>query len=265
MNIYAVSDLHVDYPENRQWVARLAESCHRDDVLIVAGDVSDQTGLLEETLRTLKSGFKHVCFVPGNHDLWTCDEYDCSLQKFEALQTLCQRLGVETGVLHLDSVSIIPLHSWYDFSFGEPDRYLRRAWRDFRACHWPAPLHNEAELTKYFLALNEAHLQLSNDTVISFSHFLPHLDVMPAQIPEHRRKVYPVLGSHKLGEQLRRLQPDIHVYGHSHVNRDIELDDIRYINNAFAYPAEHRIARKQLHLVYQAAAITQSESKEDSQ
>ena len=252
MNVYAVSDLHVDYPENRQWVANLAGAGYDDDVLIVAGDVSDQTGLLEETLSMLKSGFKHVCFVPGNHDLWTCDDYDCSLQKFEAVLKLCQTLGVETGVLHLDTLSIIALHSWYDFSFGKPDRYLRRAWRDFRACQWPVPLQDEAVLTDYFLAMNEEHLQISNDTVISFSHFLPHLDVMPAQIPEHRRRVYPVLGSNKLGDQLQTLKPDIHVYGHSHVNTDVELQNIRFINNAFAYPAEHRIARKQLHRVYQA-------------
>ena len=231
----------------------MAESGYGDDVLIVAGDVSDQTSLLEETLAVLKSGFKHVCFVPGNHDLWTCENYDCSLQKFEAVQKLCRTLGVETEVLHLPAISIVALHSWYDFSFGEPDRYLRRAWRDFRACRWPGSLQDEAQLTDYFLALNESQLQISNDTVISFSHFLPHLGVMPAQIPEHRRRVYPVLGSNKLGEQLQKLKPDIHVYGHSHVNRDIELHNIRFINNAFAYPAEHRIARKQLHLVCQAA------------
>ena len=38
----------------------------------------------------------------------------------------------------------------------------------------------------------------------------------------------------------------IHVYGHSHVNQVIEIDGIRYMNNAFATPKEARIARKEL-------------------
>jgi predicted phosphodiesterase len=49
---------------------------------------------------------------------------------------------------------------------------------------------------------------------------------MPSLIPLNRRQVYPVLGSVNLGEQLKQLQPDIHVYGHSHVNQSIELDNI---------------------------------------
>ena len=74
---------------------------------------------------------------------------------------------------------------------------------------------------------------------------------MPSLIPLNRRQVYPVLGSVNLGEQLKQLQPDIHVYGHSHVNQSIELDNIHFINNAFAYPNEGRIERKQLHCVYE--------------
>jgi predicted phosphodiesterase len=46
-----------------------------------------------------------------------------------------------------------------------------------------------------------------------------------------------------------QLNPDIHIYGHSHVNRNIEVDDICYVNNAFAYPSEENISRKKLHCV----------------
>ena len=74
---------------------------------------------------------------------------------------------------------------------------------------------------------------------------------MPERIPEHKRRVYPVLGSEMLGEQVRELNPDIHVYGHSHVNRSVNLDGILYVNNAFACPQEARISRKNLHCVYE--------------
>ncbi|MEQ8953916.1 MAG: metallophosphoesterase family protein [Gammaproteobacteria bacterium] len=76
---------------------------------------------------------------------------------------------------------------------------------------------------------------------------------MPKSIPSNRRTVYPVLGSKRLGDQVKRLQSSIHVYGHSHVNQSVEIEGTRYINNAFAYPSENRIARKALHCVYEAS------------
>ncbi len=79
---------------------------------------------------------------------------------------------------------------------------------------------------------------------------------MSNRIPLERRRVYPVLGSVALGEQVKKLKPDIHIYGHSHVNQSINIEGICYINNAFAYPREERIARKQLHCVYGDADAT---------
>lgn len=252
MKVYALSDLHVDYAQNRQWLQALVAGNFGEDVLILAGDISDKLPLLEETLSALVGCFAEVLFVPGNHELWLHDDsFDCSLEKFDAVRALCGRLGVHTEPLHGDHLSIVPLFSWYDFSFGAPDRYLHRAWRDFRACRWPEHLPDMAAVTAHFLSLNENRLATRNDTVISFSHFLPSLAVMPERIPPHRRKVYPVLGSDRLGDQLSRLQPDIHVYGHSHVNQAVEVDDILFVNNAFAYPDEERIARKHLYCVWE--------------
>lgn len=255
MKIYAASDLHADYPENLEWVRSLEGEDLQADLLILAGDISDRWETLREVLARLVSSFRAVCYVPGNHELWLREEDpDCSLEKFHAVQALCEELGVVTGVYRGDGFSVVPLLSWYDFSFGEPDRYLRRAWRDFRRCRWPDELGDDPAVSEFFLSRNSGLLDVRDDTVISFSHFLPTLAVMPDRIPMDRRRVYPVLGSEALGEQLRELGPDIHVYGHSHVNRDVEIEGIRYVNNAFAYPRETRIARKRLYCIWEQAA-----------
>lgn len=259
MRVLTVSDLHVDYPENLEWVLELSAEEFHEDVLIVAGDVSDRLDLLRRVLSSLGNTFREVCFVPGNHELWMAeaeaDVFDSSLDKFQAVISLCEEEGVHTSPLHIEDISIVPLFSWYDFSFGEPDRYLRRAWRDFRSCVWPDSLDSADAVTDHFLQLNQANLKVKNELVISFSHFLPRIDVMPETIPEKRRNVYPVLGSDKLGEQVQQLEPDIHIYGHSHVNRDMTLDGVNYVNNAFAYPSESRIARKALHCVHQLESL----------
>ena len=250
MRLYTVSDLHVDYDENLQWVLALSRQDYVDDVLILPGDISDDMTLLARVFESLVRTFKAVLFVPGNHELWVDkDDFECSLEKFEAVLELCAASGVITEVYHANKLSIVPLFSWYDFSFGEPDKYLRRAWRDFRSCKWPSHLQDDAAITDYFLERNTSRLNTKNDTVISFSHFLPSIEVMPSRIPMHRRVVYPVLGSEKVGAQVVQLNPKLHIYGHSHVNQDKVIDGVRYVNNAYAYPSEERISRKQLHCI----------------
>jgi predicted phosphodiesterase len=250
MRFFALSDIHVDYPENLSWVEAIDSNAYRDDVLILAGDATDDLALLSRILEGLRLKFSSVLFVPGNHELWLREEdVDCSLEKFSVIKNLCKSLGVDTEVTHFGEVSVVPLYSWYDFSFGQPGRHLLRAWRDFRECRWPEHLDGAQAISNHFLAMNAGRLLVSNRKVISFSHFMPRIDLMPERIPEKRRMVYPVLGSESLGKQVSQLNPDIHIYGHSHVNRDIEVDDICYVNNAFAYPSEERISRKKLHCV----------------
>ena len=252
MRVFAVSDIHVDYAENLTWILSLEHKEYANDILILAGDVTDKMSLLEQVFVALAASFKAVLFVPGNHELWVQEQdFDCSLNKFEAILELAKSCGIHTDVLEPDDISFVPLYSWYDFSFGAPDRHLMRAWRDFRACSWPEHLAESQDVAEYFLKLNIPKLATKNRTVISFSHFLPRIDVMPARIPEKRRNVYPVLGSEALGVQVKHLNPNIYVYGHSHVNQAIDLDDVHYINNAFAYPSETHIARKQLKCIFE--------------
>ena len=251
MRFFALSDIHVDYPENLNWVEAINSDAYRDDVLILAGDATDDLVLLSRILEGLRLKFGSVLFVPGNHELWLREEdVNCSLEKFKVIMNLCESLGVKTEVTHFGEVSVVPLYSWYDFSFGQPGRHLLRAWRDFRECRWPEYLDGAEAISNYFLGMNTGRLLVSNRKVISFSHFMPRIDLMPERIPEKRRMVYPVLGSESLGKQVSQLNPDIHIYGHSHVNRDIEVDDICYVNNAFAYPSEEDISRKKLHCVF---------------
>jgi hypothetical protein len=214
--------------------------------------VSDSLEILGTVFRELAKRFRTVAYVPGNHDLWVRGEASGnSLDKFAAVQALAAECGIETAPVHLGNVSIVPLLSWYDFSFGAPSRELSARWADFRACRWP-DCFDAADVTSWFLERNEESLGTKNEMVISFSHFLPRIDVMPSYIPPERRMLYPVLGSTRIEEQIRALQPDIHVYGHSHVNRRVTLDGIDYVNNALGYPQETRIAARELVCIHDA-------------
>lgn len=252
MRVFALSDIHIDYSANAKWIANLSVAEYQDDVLILAGDVTDTRRLLDWGLSTLTRRFKKVLFVPGNHELWVIreDREKNSLQKFDEICAVVRSTGASMEGFHERGVSIIPLLGWYDYSFGEPSNELKSMWMDYHSCRWPNGL-TEQDIAAYFTALNDERNNTASNKVITYSHFLPRLDLMPEYIPSAQRILYPVLGSVQLERQLRKLSPVIHVYGHSHVNRQVMIDGVLYINNAFGYPSEARITSKQLICIYE--------------
>jgi hypothetical protein len=156
-----------------------------------------------------------------------------------SMQACCER-----------GVAIVPLLGWYDYSFGDPSDELRSMWMDYHACRWPSGF-SEREVAAHFAGLNGSHANVTGAKTITFSHFLPRIDVMPAFIPSEQRLLYPVLGSALLENQLRALNSSMHVYGHSHVNRCVDIDGVSYINNAFGYPTETRITAKSLLCIHE--------------
>ena len=253
MRVFALSDVHIDYDANAQWIANVSLADYQDDVLILAGDVTDVRARLAWCIRVLARRFKHVLFVPGNHDLWVIreDEGTTSLQKFDELRTVVSESGASMDLFRDAGVSIVPLLAWYDYSFGEPCDELRSKWMDFRACRWPRG-YTEHEIVSYFTSLNPVDVhEIGGDTVITFSHFVPRIDVMPQNIPRAQQVLNPILGSAGLERQLRSFNPLIHVYGHSHINRYVTIDGVSYVNNAFGYPHETRTTSKELLCIHE--------------
>jgi len=252
MRIFALSDIHVDYEENAKWIANLSFGEYQDDVLILAGDVSDTRRLLDWCLSTLARRFKKILFVPGNHDLWVIREEreKDSLQKFADVCAVVESSGASMQAFRERGVQIVPLLAWYDHSFGEPSGELKSVWLDYHACRWPSRFTPE-DIAGHFAALNDQQVSLPGDKVITYSHFLPRIDLMPEFIPIQHKLLYPILGCVRLERQLRKLNPSIHVYGHSHVNQKVRIDGISYINNAFGYPRETWIAAKRLMCIHE--------------
>ncbi|MGH3164808.1 MAG: metallophosphoesterase, partial [Trebonia sp.] len=125
----AVSDLHVTFPANREFVAKLRPDSPAD-WLLVAGDVAEKVADIEWALRTLKSRFATVVWVPGNHELWTLKSDRVQLRgeaRYRHLVAMCRRLGVVTPEDPFPvwpgadgPVVVVPLFVLYDYSFRPP-------------------------------------------------------------------------------------------------------------------------------------------------
>src|SRR5947209_10482811 len=100
MRIFAISDLHVDHPENARWVSQLSAWDYRQDALICAGDITHTLAQIEKTLVTLQKRFQVVAYLPGNHELWVrYQSTQDSLEKFRDIQNVARseerRVGKE--------------------------------------------------------------------------------------------------------------------------------------------------------------------------
>lgn len=253
MRVFALSDVHVDYGANAQWIADLSREAFRDDILILAGDVSDDIRLLGQCLSSLAGRFRKLLFVPGNHDLWVArhDPGLTSLDKFDRVLRVAAECGAETAPHVEDGLAIVPLFSWYDYSFGVPGEALRGAWADYFACRWPDGM-GATEVTAHFLARNPPRPLVAADaTIITFSHFLPRGDLLPVRVLPNGVDLHPVLGTCRLDAQLRAIGAAIHAYGHSHVDRRLEIGGITYVNSALGYPRETGYASRTLRCLYE--------------
>jgi hypothetical protein len=289
MQIFAVSDLHVDFPPNMEWLRALDPAHYASDAIIVAGDVTDDLNRLEEVFSILRRTFAHVFFVPGNHELWVRrGEWRDSLQKFEAVADLCRRHGVKTEAEKLGSgdgsVWVVPLYSWYaEPEEGHTSLFVPKPgedpslelWSDRYFIRWPRDWKGNGNgngngngIAGMFLEMNEPSLRRDYDApVISFSHFLPrrellfgsHIDLDRKRDPHPQFNFSRVAGCSGIDRQLRRLPSRLHVYGHQHRNRDVVIDGVRYLSNCRGYPKEREAGYlpangRGLELVWSAAS-----------
>ncbi len=259
MRIFAISDVHTDFPENLQLLAGLSTASYRDDALILAGDVSHDAAVLRTTLGVFLERFRYVFFVPGNHELWVRKgEYEHSLQKFEDILRMCASLGVRTEPACVgegaDRVCIVPLFSWYTRPEEGADSLFRdrplsagevSLWTDDYLIKWPAGLRP----AQFFRDLNGERVRARYAASrVSFSHFVPRADLMfatpdetPPLQPDPRARSFNfsrVAGSTLIEDQIRTLGSRVHVYGHQHRNRSRRCEGIWYVSNCLGYREE---------------------------
>lgn len=264
--LFIISDIHIDYSENRDLLLSLSDWDYRADTLVIAGDVTDNLELLASFLTAMVAKFAAVVFVPGNHELWLKrDAFKDSIEKFSAILALCNSLGVKTQPYQITgkkAVTVVPLFSWYHTKdHPQESLYMEKQnvedkthemWSDFFVTQWPDNVG--ADIGNYFLNLNQPYLQQEYSApVVSVSHFLPRQELMLSTAEERKasnltfKDLHPefnfshVAGSKGIDRQIRQLGSTVHVYGHQHRNRLRKIDGVIYLSHCMGYPKERRL------------------------
>ncbi len=254
MKLYALSDLHLGYEINRR--ALLKVETHKNDWLILAGDIGETCEQLRFAFEVLAARFKRLVWVPGNHELWTVpskDEAERGHYKYKKLVDLCRAYDVITPedpypVVSVDGreVRVAPLFLLYDYSFRPDSVPLTRAvaWAEDAGvvCTDEFMLHADPYPDRVAwcharCAETERRLEASNDGLptVLVNHFplrrdLAHLPSMP--------QFSLWCGTRKTEDWHIRFNATAVVSGHLHRRSTAYRDDVRFEEVSLGYPKQ---------------------------
>ncbi len=255
-SLFAVSDLHVSYAENRSVVDRIQPQA-AGDWLIVAGDVGEMFADIERTLVELRARFDAVVWVPGNHELWTPPRDRVKLRgvaRYEALVRMCRDNGVLTPEDDFPiwaapdgAVCVAPLFQLYDYSFRPPGTHtkeeaLDRAYRVGVVCSDEKLLHADPFPAPEFWCWDR--LERSRNKLDAID---PQMGtVLVSHWPLVRRPTralrFPAFaqwcGTELTADWHLQYRAVVAVYGHLHIPRTTSYDGVRFEEVSLGYPAE---------------------------
>ena len=252
MKLWAISDLHVGFPDNRRLVEALPGA--PGDWLVLGGDLCESLEDLELVLRTLRPRYGRLVWVPGNHELWTLPDGGArGVAKYEQCVELCRAHGALTPedpyeVFPGDGHLVVPLFTLYDYSFCPPGMTPAeaRAWAreadlectDEHLLH-PDPYPSREAWCRARCELSEARLTAALERhagpVLLIDHFplREQLAVLPA-IP--RFKIW--CGTTRTEDWPRRFRASTVIYGHLHIHGTRRLDGVRFEEVSLGYPRQ---------------------------
>lgn len=254
MKLWAISDLHVAFQENREFVGQVTD--HGDDWLILAGDICESFGDLESVFSLMTQRFAKVFWVPGNHELWATRPTEVAgVARYDALIALCRRWGVVSpedpyelwpgpGGEHL----IAPLFVLYDYSFKPAEVPLDKAldWaRDQGVlCSDEGFLHatpyaGKSDWCKARCTLSERRLEEASRRapLILINHF-PMVRAV-ADVPAFPPFVI-WCGTRRTHDWHLRFRATAVVSGHLHIPSTRHIDGVRFEEVSLGYPRQRR-------------------------
>ncbi|KAK4556219.1 hypothetical protein LTR86_006916 [Recurvomyces mirabilis] len=275
MRLWAIADIHLSFKSNREEFAKL-QSRGPDDGLILAGDVGETLETLNEAFRVAKGKFKHVFWVPGNHELYTSKvaKEDEMHLKGEAKYMACIKAAKKHGVLTPEdefmtwvyeddqgfqvAAVICPIFTLYDYSF-RPQNVTREGaleWameEGIRATDesllYPDPYSTRDEWCAQLVSESETKLAKAAKTgfpLVIINHWPLREDtIFIPKVP--RFSLW--CGTTKTKDWHTKYHAKVIVTGHLHVRRTDWIDNVRFEEVSLGYPRQWQEAKDEGHNV----------------
>ena len=235
-----ISDLHVDtWDEQFSWEGK-ATSLYA----VVAGDISRERADIRPVLTEISKHYLMTIFVDGNDEhRWSLDDLGESYRTLEEdIGDIENVIWLRDNSLVIDNVAFVGTNGWTSFDFAEDNSYLEnKRWLEDRykiSTYAGQQIEAMAMSDAGFLCRTIKKLQTHIDVkkIVLISHFVPNVNLVNHD-PHLLNSSYRLntTGNSYLSQCIDEdHEKKIHTwcFGHYHSDVDMNLGNIRYVNNA---------------------------------
>ena len=259
MKICVISDLHID---QSRWDWDVLQD-HPADLVIVAGDISNDIMRNCTWLAKLRTIYPKVLWIAGNHDYYNSGFHETRIytpgdpphpyyvaEMREHYRQFSEHHDIhflDPGSVTIDGVTFVGATGWHDYVAGEP--YTREqqisVWHDYindRFIRWNAdePSHvNPCQAGNIDAAYLDQAVARATGPCVAITHHIPHRSLL-WQKPHD--PIWTAMHGSFANTQLEKIQsPDLKywIYGHTHARGMKTINGCKYVCNARGYPGEN--------------------------
>ncbi|SER91443.1 metallophosphoesterase [Pedobacter rhizosphaerae] len=235
MNIQYASDLHLEFPENREYL-RKNPILASGEILILAGDIIP-FGLIDrgrEFFDKISADFKEVYWVPGNHEYYyddITDHYGVLHEQIRENVYLVNNVWIEK-----DGCELIFSTMWSNISAQNQWR-IANGMADFQVIKYNGQAFSPAHFNKLHFQslefLSRALSRVKRKTRIVATHHVPTLINYP---PKYKGDILTEAFAVELADFIAANSPDYWISGHHHYNHGgFNIVDTQMLTNQLGY------------------------------
>lgn len=233
MKIQVISDIHIDLLDKRTadlMINRISLYAKDIDVLVIAGDLAEvRKPIFKETVQKFCDKYKHVVFVPGNHEFWGAAFIEAFHELMEIASKINNFHGFYDDSIEIDNQRFIGGTMW--FGDTPATRIAQKTWSDFHEI--------KASKEVFWKLIHDASKYL-DDNVKSTDIVVTHHAPLYKSLNPHYFGINGLLGVNAFylndkSKLISSAKPKLWIHGHTHYAVDYMAGETRVVSNPLGY------------------------------
>ncbi len=235
MKIQYASDLHLEFPDNKDFLIKHPlKPCA--DILVLAGDIMTfkSVGKHEDFLDKISADSKAIYWLPGNHEYY---HYDLSLKYGHFNEKIRNNLFlVNNTVVNTDAYCLIFTILWSHIN-PQNELYVKSRLNDFHLISFQddtltIPIYNQLHRDSISFLKNALQENKDRKTVVVTHHVPTYQNYPDIYKGSPLNDAFTV----ELSQLIFEIQPEVWIYGHSHYNTpDFKMGNTLLTTNQLGY------------------------------